>query len=95
VRPHQSLGTNVPDRRLPRAATALCCAALALPAAAEEDARDLGEALTKGTFSMSLRYRFEAVEDDGPTVADNTGLANADTHAYDTNKYWLWTSWGF
>jgi hypothetical protein len=36
----------------------------------------LAEALKGGTFSLSFRYRFEAVEDDAPKVRDNIGLAS-------------------
>jgi hypothetical protein len=58
----------------------------ALPAAAEETADNLLDAITKGTFSLNLRYRYEDVDQTG---FDDRGRASTlrTTAAYQTRSW--------
>jgi hypothetical protein len=49
----------------------------------------LAKALTEGKFSVSLRYRYETVDDETPTVAANNGDASTlrSTLAYKSGKW--------
>jgi len=51
----------------------LCLLAMPVRAGAGEEAGSLGEALSKGTFSLNLRYRYEFVQQGG---FDKKGLAS-------------------
>jgi hypothetical protein len=65
----------------------LAAVALTVPAAAEEDATSLGDALTTGTFSLNLRYRFESVDQSDSFDGDASASTLRTTLAYRTKDW--------
>jgi len=59
--------------------------AASLPAAAQDDTGDLLDAITKGTFSLNLRYRYENVDQDG---FDDRGQASTLRTAFGYRTQW-------